>query len=202
MVTLEPGLSVMQRAIADALRKHWRLLMFEGVLMVILGILAIAAPVTATLAVDIFIGWLFLISGVMGLVALFSARDIAAFLWTLVTAALSVAAGIILVSKPAEGAASLTLVLTALFIAEGVFQIAGSFAYRDVLRSSWGWLLLSGIADLIMAGILIYAWPMSAAWALGLLAGVNLITSGWAIIMAAAAGRGFAKTESLAALPA
>ncbi len=202
MVTLEPGLNVMQRAIADALRKHWRLLLFEGVLMVILGILAIAAPVTATLAVDIFIGWLFLISGVMGLVALFSARDIAAFLWTLVTAALSVAAGIILVSKPAEGAASLTLVLTALFIAEGVFQIAGSFAYRDVLRSSWGWLLLSGIADLIMAGILIYAWPMSAAWALGLLAGVNLITSGWAIIMAAAAGRDFAKTESFAALPA
>lgn len=202
MATLRPILTGMQRAIADALGKHWRLLMFEGVLMVILGILAIAAPVTATLAVDIFIGWLFLISGVMGLVALFSARDIAAFLWTLVTAALSVAAGVILVSKPAEGAASLTLVLTALFITEGVFQIAGFFAYRDVLRSSWGWLLLSGIADLIMAGILIYAWPMSAAWALGLLAGVNLITSGWAIIMAAAAGRGFAKTGCFAALSA
>ncbi|MGA7323015.1 MAG: HdeD family acid-resistance protein [Rhodomicrobium sp.] len=202
MATLEPSLSVMQRAIADALRKHWRLLMFEGVLMLILGILAIAAPVTATFAVDIFIGWLFLISGVMGLVALFSARDIAAFLWTLVTAALSVAAGIILVSKPAEGAASLSLVLTALFIAEGVFQIAGSLAYRDILKSGWGWLLLSGVADLIMAGILIYAWPMSAAWALGLLAGVNLITSGWAIIMAAAAGRDFAKTGSFAQLPA
>ena len=60
MATLEPSLNDMQRAIEGALSKHWRLLLFEGVLMVILGILAIAAPVTATLAVDIFIGWLFL----------------------------------------------------------------------------------------------------------------------------------------------
>jgi uncharacterized membrane protein HdeD (DUF308 family) len=196
MSTVEPGLNDIQRAIADALGKHWRLLLVEGVLLVILGILAIAVPAAATLAVDIFVGWLFLIGGIIGLIALFSARDIAAFLWTLLTAALSLVAGIILIWKPVEGAMTLTLVLTALFIAEGVFQVIGSLAYRDVLRSGWGWLLASGIADLIMAAILIYAWPLSAAWALGLLAGVNLITSGWAIIMAATAGRDFAKSGS------
>jgi uncharacterized membrane protein HdeD (DUF308 family) len=197
MSTVEPSMNDIQRAIADALGKHWRLLLVEGVLLVILGILAIAVPAAATLAVDIFVGWLFLIGGIVGLIALFSARDIAAFLWTLLTAALSLVAGIILIWKPVEGAMTLTLVLTALFIAEGVFQVIGSLAYRDVLRSGWGWLLASGIADLIMAAILIYAWPLSAAWALGLLAGVNLITSGWAIIMAATAGRDFAKSGSL-----
>lgn len=196
MATFEPGMNDMQRAIADALGKHWRLLLVEGVLMVILGILAIAVPAAATLVVDIFIGWLFLISGIIGLIAMFSARDIAAFSWTLLTAALSVVAGIILIWKPVEGAMTLTLVLTALFIAEGVFQIVGSVAYRGAMRESWRWLLLSGIADLVLAGILIYSWPLSGAWALGLLAGVNLITSGWAIIMASAAGRDFAKSGS------
>ena len=74
------------------------------------------------------------------------------------------------------------------FTAEGLFQIVISIAYRDYLRDSWGWILLSGIADLVLAGIIVYGWPVTATWALGVLAGVNLITSGWAIVMAALAG--------------
>lgn len=81
----------MQHAISDALGVHWRLFMFQGVIMILLGVLAVAAPMMATVAVDIYVGWLFLISGIVGLVAMFSARDIPAFLWSLITAALSVA---------------------------------------------------------------------------------------------------------------
>jgi uncharacterized membrane protein HdeD (DUF308 family) len=57
------------------------------------------------------------------------------------------------------------------------------------MGSSWGWVLASGISDLILAAIIILGWPISAVWVLGLLVGVNLITSGWAIVMAALAGR-------------
>jgi uncharacterized membrane protein HdeD (DUF308 family) len=162
--------------------------------MVILGILAVAWPAVATLAVDIYIGWLFLICGTVGLVAMFSARDVPAFLWTLLTAALAMAVGVLLIWKPAEGAESLTIVLTAFFIAEGVFQIAGSFAYRDAMPGSWGWMLASGISDLILAGLLIMYWPVSAAWALGLLVGVNLITSGVAIVVTAIEARNLVQT--------
>jgi uncharacterized membrane protein HdeD (DUF308 family) len=157
--------------------------------MVILGVLAVAVPATATVVVEIYVGWLFLISGVVGLVAVFSAGNLPAFLWTLVTAALSVVAGILLISRPAEGVVSLTLVLTAFFIAEGVWQIVTSIAYRDVLARTWGWMLLSGLSDLALAAIVILAWPTTAAWVVGLLVGVNLITSGFAIVMAALAGR-------------
>ncbi|MGO9173535.1 MAG: HdeD family acid-resistance protein [Rhodomicrobium sp.] len=189
MTSLNPDYDNMEHAIKNALGIHWRMFMFEGVTLIILGILAIAAPQVATIAVDVFIGWLFLVAGIVGFFAVFSARDIASFLWSLVPAALSIAVGGLLLWKPAEGAVSLTVLLIALFIVEGVFQIVASIAYRDVIGSSWGWILVSGICDLILAAIIIFGWPITAAWTLGLLVGINLITSGVAIVMAAFAGR-------------
>ena len=194
MPALNPSLNDMQRAISDALGAHWKLFLFQGVVMIILGVLAVAAPAVATIAVDIYVGWLFLLSGLVGLVALFSAKNIPAFLWSLITAALSAAVGVLLVWKPVEGALSLTLLLTAFFVVEGVFQIVTSVAYREVIRGSWGWMLVSGVADLALAAIIILGWPTTAAWALGLMVGINLITSGWAIVMAAIAGRSVAQT--------
>ena len=202
MVSLNPVRSIMQDAISDALRTHWRLLMFQGAIMVLLGILAFAAPVAATIAVDIFVGWLFLISGVVGLVAVFSAKDIPAFLWSLITAALLVTAGVLLIWRPVEGALTLTLLLTALFITEGAFQIVASIAYRHVAGGSWGWMLVSGLADLALVALIILGWPMTAAWTLGILVAINLITSGWAIVMAALAGRSLARAAGASAAAA
>ena len=188
------NLTEMQDALKDALKTHWKLFLFQGVVMVILGILAVAWPAVATIAVDLYVGWLFLISGLVGLVAMFSARDVPAFFWTLLTAALAIAAGVLLIWKPMEGALSLTIVLTAFFFAEGIFQIVGSFSYRDVMPGSWGWMLASGISDLILAGLLLVYWPVSAAWALGLIVGINLITSGVAIVTIAFEARNIAQT--------
>lgn len=157
--------------------------------MVILGAVAFAAPTLATIAVDMFVGWLFLISGVFGLAVLFSVRGVPAFIWTLIMAALSVVVGAMLIWRPVEGVFSLTLVLTAFFIVEGIFQIVASFTSRDAIPGSWGWMLASGLADLVLAAIIIAGWPLSAGWVLGLLVGINLITSGLALATAAIAGR-------------
>jgi uncharacterized membrane protein HdeD (DUF308 family) len=189
-----PNLSDMQRAVRDAFGAHWRLMMFQGVVMIILGVLAVAAPVIATIAIDIYVGWLFLFSGVIGLIALFSSHHIPAFLWTLITAALSIALGILLIWKPVEGALSLTFVLTAFFLVEGVFQIATSLVYRDSLPGTWGWMLASGVSDLLLVAIIVLGWPATGVWVLGLLVGINLFMSGWAIVMMAFAGRQATKT--------
>jgi uncharacterized membrane protein HdeD (DUF308 family) len=178
-------LSDFQNAVRTALRENWKWFVFQGVVMLILGCLAVAEPVIASVAVDIYVGWLFMFSGVLGLVAMFSARDASAFFWMLLTSALSLAAGILLVWKPDAGTVSLTLVLTAFFIAEGAFQVGASISYREVLPDSWGWQLASGIADIVLAGLIIYFWPLSASWTLGLVVGVNLITTGLAILMTA-----------------
>lgn len=191
-----PDLSNMQRAVRDAFGAHWRLMMFQGVVMIILGVLAVAAPVIATIAIDIYVGWLFLFSGVIGLIALFSSHHIPAFLWTLITAALSIALGILLIWKPVEGALSLTFVLTAFFLVEGVFQIATSLVYRDSLPGTWGWMLASGVSDLLLVAIIVLGWPATGVWVLGLLVGINLFMSGWAIVMMAFAGRQATKTNT------
>jgi uncharacterized membrane protein HdeD (DUF308 family) len=189
-----PNLTDMQRAVRDAFAAHWKLMMFQGVVMIILGVLAVAAPVIASIAIDIYVGWLFLFSGVIGLIALFSSHDIPAFLWSLITAALSVALGILLIWKPLEGALSLTFILTAFFLVEGVFQIATSLVYRDSLPGTWGWMLASGVSDLLLVMIIVLGWPASGIWVLGLLVGFNLLMSGWAVVMMAFAGREATKT--------
>lgn len=193
MPAVDPTLSDMQRAVANAFGAHWKLFLFQGVVMVILGVLAICAPVAASIAVAIYVGWLLLISGVIGLIAIVSTHHVHAFLWSLITAALSVVIGVLLVLMPVQGAISLTIVLTAFFIAEGVFQTTVAIASRQVLAGTWFWMLLSGIADLILAAIIIAGWPGTAVWALGLLVGINLLTSGWAVVVAALGGRKMAQ---------
>jgi uncharacterized membrane protein HdeD (DUF308 family) len=189
MTTANPTLIEMQRTISETLRAHWRLFVFQGVIMIVLGLLAVAAPAWATIAVDVYVGWLFVFSGVIGLVAMFSARSIPGFLWTFITALLSVAAGGLLLWKPAEGVFSLTVVLTAFFIAEGIFQAVAALIYRHGMPRSWGWMLVSGLVDLALAAIIIMGWPGSVTWVLGLLVGINLLTSGWAVVMVAFAAR-------------
>ena len=133
-----------QRSVIDTVKAHWRLYVLEGVMMIVLGALAIAYPVFATLAVDLYLGWLFLFSGLFALVATFSARQFPGFWWALVTALLSILVGSALIWKPGEGVVSLTAVLTAFFVVEGVFQAAAAVSYREVVPHSWGWLLASG----------------------------------------------------------
>ena len=199
MATLDTGFGDMHRAISNALGAHWKLILFQGVFMIVLGVLAFVVLAAATLAVDIFVGSLLLISGLVGLATMFSARNLPAFLWSLITAALSATAGVVLIWHPLAGVLTLTLLLTAFFIVEGIFQVVTSVAYRGAMRGTWGWMLVSGIADLALAAIIILGWPATATWTLGLLVGINLITSGWAIVTMALAGRGVAKAHGAAA---
>jgi len=183
----------MQHVIRETVRLHWQLFLAQGVIMVILGVLAVVSPQISTIAVDIYVGWLFLLSGVVGLASTVLGMNVQAFLWLLLTAALSLFAGIVLLWHPVEGTVSLTLVLIALFLVEGIFQIAASISYRYAFPDAWGWMLASGIADLILVALMIKGWPSTAAWALGLIVGFNLITSGAAIIVVAFAGRSLVK---------
>jgi uncharacterized membrane protein HdeD (DUF308 family) len=183
------SLNEAQRSVVDTLRAHWRLYVFEGVVMIVLGVLAIVFPVFATLAVALYLGWLFLLCGILALVVMMSTGRIPGFWWALVTAILAVVAGLALLLKPAAGIVSLTAVLTAFFIVEGVFQTVVALSHREMIPHSWGWLLASGIADLVLAAIIISGWPGTVDWTLGLLAGVSLLTSGWVIVMVTMSAR-------------
>jgi uncharacterized membrane protein HdeD (DUF308 family) len=179
----------MQRALANAIHEHWRLFLTEGIILVILGLIAIVLPPLATITFTILIGWLFLISGIAGLVTTFMMRQAPGFWWSLLSGILGVAAGIVLLLWPISGALSLTLLLSAFFIVEGVASIMFAIDHRNQLTGRWGWMLVSGIVDLILAGIIVAGLPGTAAWALGLLVGINMLFGGTALISMSLAAR-------------
>jgi uncharacterized membrane protein HdeD (DUF308 family) len=181
-----------RRAVASAIHKHWGLFLIEGIVLVLLGAAAIILPVVATLAFTLLIGWLFLLSGAIGLVTTFWMRNAPGFWWSLLSAVIGIAAGIVLIRWPISGTVSLTLVLIAFFVVEGIVTLMYAFEHRAQLSGRWGWMLASGIVDLILAGIIFAGLPETATWALGLLVGINLLFGGTAMIGMALAARGAA----------
>jgi len=179
----------MGRALAGAIHEHWGLFLAEGIILIILGIAAIALPPIATLAFTIIIGWVFLISGVVGLFTTFWARHVPGFWWSLISAIIGIAAGVVLLLWPITGTLSLTLVLIAFFVVEGIVSIMYAIEHRNQLTGRWGWMLVSGIIDLILAGIIFAGLPGTAVWALGLLVGINMLFGGAALIAMALAAR-------------
>ena len=179
----------MGRAVARSIHEHWGLFLAEGIILVLLGIIAIVVPPIATLAFTIIIGWLFLVSGIIGLITTFWARGAPGFWWSLISAIIAIAAGVVLLLWPISGTVSLTLVLIAFFVVEGTVSIMYAIEHRNQLTGQWGWMLLSGIIDLILAGIIFAGLPGTAAWALGLLVGINMLFGGAALIAMALAAR-------------
>ncbi|MGB7100617.1 MAG: HdeD family acid-resistance protein [Xanthobacteraceae bacterium] len=177
------------RAVASAIHQHWVMFLVEGIILVLLGIAAIVLPPIATIAFTIIIGWIFLVSGILGLITTFWARQAPGFWWALISAIIAIAAGIVLLLWPISGAVSLTLVLIAFFVVEGIASILYAIEHRNQLTGRWGWMLFSGIVDLILAAIIFSGLPGTAVWALGLLVGINMVFGGVALIGMALAAR-------------
>ena len=188
-ITQSPDEAGIERAVRSAIHEHWALFLVEGIVLLVLGVAAIMLPLLATITVTILIGWLFLISGGVGLATTIWMRQAPGFWWSLLSALVGIIAGILLLLWPLTGAVSLTLVLSAFFIVEGIASIMYAIEHRNQLSGRWGWMLVSGIVDLILAGIIIEGLPGTAAWALGLLVGINLVFGGVALIGMALAAR-------------
>ena len=172
----------LQGALSEAVHRNWKLFLIEGIVLVVLGFLAIVIPILATIAVTILIGWLFLISGVAGLITTFGAREAPGFWWSLLSAVLGIAAGVVLLIWPVSGAVTLTMLLIVFFTIEGVLSIMYALEHKRELSGRWGWMLASGIIDFVLAVMILAGLPGTAAWALGLLVGINMLFGGASLI--------------------
>jgi uncharacterized membrane protein HdeD (DUF308 family) len=171
----------------EALSRNWGWLLALGILMIIMGVVAIGAPVVATIAVQFMLGWLLVISGIAEGIHAFMAQGWRGFLFELLSAVLYLAVGILLLVNPLGGALALTIVVAVFLIVEGIFKIITAFRVRD--HDGWGWLLASGIVSVVL-GVLIWAqWPASGLWVIGLLVGIQLLFTGWALVMLALAAK-------------
>jgi uncharacterized membrane protein HdeD (DUF308 family) len=172
---------------SNLVRRASTLSIFWGVLLIGLGMLAVASPMVAAVAVNVLIAWLIVFAGVVHLVVAFHTREAGSIIWRLLVGLAYMCFGGYLIARPVAGVASLTLLLASLFLLEGIFNIVLFFRAPSTLRSSW--MLLDGIVTLLL-GLLIYLqWPSSSAWAIGTLVGVSLIFSGVTRVMVSLAVR-------------
>jgi uncharacterized membrane protein HdeD (DUF308 family) len=161
----------------------------QGVLFIILGVLAAALPGIAGLAAALVFGWALVVCGVMGLIGLFGSRAHAHPVWSLISALVALAAGVLVLWRPIAGAAVLALFVAAYFAVHGVASIGLGLDQRKRAARRWGWLVASGVVDLVLAAIIIVLGPLARLVLVGFLVGLDLIVSGVALVMLGLAAR-------------
>ncbi len=181
-------------SLAKSTPDHWVLFLIEGAALILLGLLAIAIPSIASENVTGILGWLFLLSGATGLVTTYWARRAPGFWWSLVSAVLAIFVGVVLIENksqdlygglmgwPFHSAGPLRLILVLFFLVEGGASIMFAVEHRRQFSRRWAFMFASGVVDIILASIIIFALPGTSAWMLGLLVGVNMIFGGSALI--------------------
>ncbi len=168
-------------SVAEGLRQNWWWLFIMGIVYVIAGFIAIGHPVVSTYAVNLVIGVILLAGGVISVIGSFFSGDWKRFLLILISGILYLVVGYLLLKHPVSGVITLTLLLAAFLFVEGVFKIINAFQMKPA--PNWGWLLISGLASLIL-GVLIYAeFPSSSVYILGLLVGIYFLINGFSMIM-------------------
>jgi len=164
----------------DHIGKKWKWLFGMGLLLVVLGMIAIVASVFVTLATMVFVGILMLIGGLLQTVHAISIRGWSGFYLDLMAGILSTVVGFVIVSHPGATAVALTLMIALLLIMSGLFRILTgiSVSYQNRI-----WLLLHGVVNLLLAYIILADWPLSGLWVIGLFIGIDMVFNGWSLIM-------------------
>lgn len=171
---------------AHEFRKNWGWLLAIGIILIVLGLIALIDSVAVTIVSMVLFGWLLLLGGIFEAVQAFRHRKGGYFFLHLLNAAFSIVVGVMLLRSPLAGSLVVTLLMASYFVVVGVFRI---FTALTVRIPGSGWALTDGIITLIL-GILVWAqWPESGLWIIGLFIGINLITTGWSQVMLAFAAR-------------
>jgi uncharacterized membrane protein HdeD (DUF308 family) len=163
----------------DFINQHRTAFYIESVLLVILGMIAIAAPFYATLSIELIIAWVLLFGGIAQLYKSIQTFKNPGGAISLVSALIYIVTGILMLVYPMTGIMSLTLLVGIFFALEGLTKIVFSFKLKPA--ENWGWLLFSGIIALLMAAIILSGWPATSLWVIGLLVGINLLFFGFSL---------------------
>ena len=175
------------------LRRMWWLFFILGLVSIVVGFLAISSTFIATLASVIVFGVLLLIAGFAEVVHAIMVRNWRGFALHLLTAALYLLVGLFMLEDPVRAAAVLTLLLAAGFFVGGLLRIIYSLVERF---PAWPWVVLHGVVDLILGGIILSGWPESGLWVIGLLLGIDLVFHGWSWVVLALTVRAYGPARS------
>ncbi len=152
-----------------------------GILLIVLGVIAIALPRISTLVAETWISLILISAGAAKLVYAFQTREHDGFIWKLLLSVLYVATGIMLFISPQTGIVTITLLLGSFLLTEGVFELILAFRLRS--QANWAWVLIDGIVTLALGAMIWFQWPFNAPWLLGTLVGVSVLFTGISRVM-------------------
>jgi uncharacterized membrane protein HdeD (DUF308 family) len=168
--------------VKTALRKGWSAFVAMAVILILLGVAAIALPVVASVAVVWVLGVVLLVGGIVRIAHALAARHVGGFWGRLLSGVVMGAVGIGLLAAPGAGMVVITFLLAAVFIISGVFKLAASSQFDQQ-----GLLIFDGVISLILGILILVPWPGDSDWVLGLLVGIELIFTGMTMFMMAMA---------------
>ena len=151
-----------------------------GIITIVLGILAMAAPLVAGMSIALLVGFLVLAGGIVRMLWAFQAGSLGKGLLTFAIGLLTLLCGVALVTDPLLATGLLTIILAAYFLVDGAFEIAAAFQLRPA--SGWGWLLLGGVLSVVLGLMIWQQFPLSGAWAIGILLGIKLLFVGMIMV--------------------
>jgi uncharacterized membrane protein HdeD (DUF308 family) len=164
----------------DALHAGARTILTLGIVLVILGVVAVLAPWASGLAVQAVVGFVLIAGGITWIVLSFHARSWGSGLWEALVGVMALVCGVIMLAHPLVGLAVMTLALAAYFTAAGILKIVFAFHLRPV--RGWGWVLFNGVISILLGVLITYQWPISGTWAVGTLVGVDLLIGGFSLV--------------------
>ena len=181
--------------VIDAVKKDSTALLILGIVTVVLGSLAMMSPMITGVAVALMVGILLIGGGIMRTIFAFKCKSWGAGILVFLLGILTLFVGLYMVSMPGVALATLTLFLAAYFVVDGIFEIVEAFDLKPI--QGWGWMLVGGVVSILLGVMIWRQWPVSGAWAIGILVGIKLIFAGWAMVGIGVAGRSAAGALSI-----
>lgn len=176
---------------AEDAKKNAGMIIILGVLTVIAGFLSLVMPWASGVGVAFVVGFAMVIGGVARLVGVFQAGSFGRGTLAFIGGALTLLAGVILVARPGVGLATLTLMLGAYLLVDGIFGAVLALQVKP--ENGWGWMLVSAAMAVLLGFLLLKEWPLTGLWAIGTLVGINLLFAGFAMISIGSAARQLTK---------
>ncbi len=170
----------------EAIRGNWGWLLALGIVLIVIGMIAVGMPLAASVASAVAFGALLLVGGIAQLVGAFWTREWSGFFLSLLMGVIYVVLGLMFLRHPGEALMAMSLFLACALMVSGLFRIIGSLFYQF---PQWGWTLLGGVINLAL-GLYIYSlWPLDSFIIIGLFVGIDMIFTGWTWVALALAVR-------------
>lgn len=169
---------------AESLSRKWGWFLAFGIALIVLGLIAVNYAITATFVSVMFLGTVMMFAGGIHLVEAFTAGKWNMFFVHILISILYLVFGFVIFRQPAATAAVVTLLMAAFFFTAGIFRIISAISMQ---MPQWGWLLFSGIVSVLLGILVTASWPASALWILGVYIGVDMIVTGWTLVVASMA---------------